>query len=518
MPPRPVDRAWLNGLVFTGTAFAEALLVEGGRVVVAGTRDAVLRAKGTGTEVENLHGRLVVPGLIDLHMHLVDTTLLREGADLHGVRSLAELAARVGASLGGPGAEPVFGYGWDQENLAERRYPTRDDLDRISSDRPLVLFRVCSHVAVVNSAALDRLGLDDRSPNPPGGELGRDGAGRLNGLLFEEALGGVWPLLARRAAAVEPAVVRTLDYAASVGLTTVASVLAKPEEVRAVAAWPADRFATRVRFYLDLKQADAAPGLPPAPADGRWRLTGTKAILDGALGARTAWLDDPYSDAPGSTGYPLWTEERLTAALAVARTHGLPPALHAIGDRAIRWALDLLARSGAAGTPRIEHASVTPPAVVAELQRLRPAVVVQPHFVATDWWVAERLGPERARGTYAFRTLLDAGLVVGGSSDSPVEPLDPWTGLRAAVHRAAASAFGRRTADQRLAPIEALQLYTRNAGVILGEPELGRLAAGGPADLLVLSVPSLDAAVGSARPPVAETWVGGVRRFPSASA
>jgi len=170
------------------------------------------------------------------------------------------------------------------------------------------------------------------------------------------------------------------------------------------------------------------------------------------------------------------------------------------------------------GTPRIEHASLTPPDLWPSLEKARPFLVVEPHFVETDRWLIRRLGPERARWTYAFRSLTDRGFALGGASDAPVEPLDPWTGLRAATFRAPRSEFGRWTASERLAPIEAVQLYTRNAGATLAEPGLGQLSAGAHADFVITSVPSLDAALAADRPLVTETWVGGVRRFPAVAA
>ncbi len=507
---RPVDRAWVNGNVFTGTKFAEALLVENGTVGAIGTRDAVLRAKGSGTEVTDLRGRLLIPGLIDLHMHLGDTTLLREGVELHGARSIRELLERVQARIDAGAPGPLFGFGWDQENLEEKRYPTRTDIDRVLADRPVLLYRVCTHAAVLNSAALEALGLNESTPDPRGGSLGRDSQGQLNGLLFEEALRAAEKTTEEWVVGHVDAVGRTLAHAAALGLTTVGPVSASPAEIRAVDSLARTRrMPVRVRCYLDLRRLSELSQLPSSDPEVGWRIVGVKAVIDGALGVRTAWLSDAYADAPGERGYPLWSETALVEALQAASDRGLPPALHAIGDRALQWTLDVLVRVRAASTPRIEHASVTTPAVLDLLRRSRPALVVQPHFVETDSWVPTRLGVERARGTYAFRTLLDAGLLVAGSSDSPVEPLDPWTGLRAAVFRAPRSDFGRLTSGERLAPLEAFQLYTRNAGAILQERGIGELIPEGPADFVLLSASTLDGALVAGRPPVVGTWVGG---------
>ena len=512
-----VDRAWVNGRVFTGTGFAEGFLVEDGEVRVVGPDDAVRRAKGAGSEVVDLRGRLVLPGLIDLHMHLTDTVLQREGVDLRGVRSRDELADRIRTRLTPGSSAPLIGVGWDSSLWPDTHEPTRTELDRISLEQPLVLFQVSMHAAVLNSKALAEYGIEERVTDPPGGRFGRDEAGRLNGLLYDAAFARLGRSVASRnwVRSNLPAFRTLLEAAASMGLTTLCPVLASPEEIEAVAHLSDEPLPVRVRFYLDLRSLERYRSLPAPREDSSWRVTGVKAITDGAFGTRTAWLTAPYSDAPDTSGYPIWGDAELEGALLVAKELGLPPALHAIGDRALGRVLSLVEKVGAARTPRIEHASLTPPTVWPSLEKTRPYLVVQPHFVETDWWAVERLGPERARWTYAFRTLTDRGFPLGGGSDSPVEPLDPWTGLRAAVFRAPRTEFGRFTASERLAPIEAFQLYTRNAGPILGEPGLGRLAVGSPADFVVTSAPSLDAALSSDRPPITETWVGGRRMFPA---
>lgn len=516
----PVDRAWVNGRVFTGTRFAEAFLVEGGEVREVGPDDVIRRAKGAGADVVDLRGRLVIPGLTDLHMHLTDTVLEREGVDLRGARSREEFTDRVKGGLARVGDGPLVGVGWDASLWPDGREPTREELDRISADRPIILFQVSMHAAVLNSAALDASEIDEGSADPPGGAYGRTSEGRLNGILYDAAMAR----LERSAASVEwvrnhrAAYARLFGEAAAMGLTTLCPVLASPAEIRTVSELATEPLPVRIRFYLDLRALESLSALPSPPPDGRWRVTGVKAITDGAFGTRTAWLDAPYTDRPDAAGFPIWTDGELAQGLAAAADLGLTPALHAIGDRALARVLSILDHVRVSGTPRIEHASLTPPSLWPALERQRPRLVVEPHFVETDRWLVTRLGPERARWTYAFRTLTDHGFALGGASDSPVEPLDPWTGIRAAVERVPRSDFGRLTASERLAPIEALQLYTRNSGPILGEPTLGCIAAGGPADFVVTSVSSLDAALAAGRSCIGETWMGGRRSFPTVAA
>lgn len=401
---------------------------------------------------------------------------------------------------------PILGWGWDQENLEEKRYPTRDDVDRIPTERPIILRRVCGHAAVLNSAALDTLKVGENPEDPPGGIYGRDPQGRLTGLLFDNALVPLFHFSLQALRAGPEQVRRTLDYAASMGLTTLVPVESPSDEIE-IAADLASKapLPTRLRFYIDMRDLDAAPSFLRKGGDEDWRLVGMKAETDGSFGAHTALLVENYSDQP-TTGIPLWSDEELAAGLERSRELGLQPALHAIGDRAMDRALRLLEALPSAGRPRIEHASLTPPSLFHRLDRVRPFLVVQPHFVVTDWWVPQRLGAERARWTYAFKTLADRGHPLAGSSDSPVEPLDPWTGLEAAMNRAPGTVFGDLTAGERLSAERAMTLYTKGCGESVLEPRLGILAPGSPADYLVLETASLDAAIQVGRKALMETW------------
>jgi hypothetical protein len=509
------DRALIEGCVFTGERYQDALLVEDGRVVSVGSREQVLRDKGTGSVIVHLRGRLVIPGLIDAHMHLGETTLLQEGVDLRAVRTIPEIRERTKAWMVRHPRGPVLGWGWDQENLEETRYPTRDDLEGISTDRPIILRRVCGHAAVLNSAALDALEIGSNPKDPPGGIYGRDAHGRLTGLLFDNALVALSPFSLDALKTNPERIRRTLDYAASTGLTTLVPVESAADEIRiSMELANEEPLSARLRFYIDLRDLEEAPSFLKERGRDDWRLVGMKAETDGSLGAHTAWLFDGYADET-TTGIPLWRDDELAEGLERSRELKLQAALHAIGDRATDRVLRLLETHPPSSRPRIEHASVTPPSLFARLDRVRPFLVVQPHFVVTDWWIPQRLGLERTRWTYAFKTLADRGYPLAGSSDSPVEPLDPWTGLEAAVKRAPGTEFGRRTAAERLSPEQALALYTKDCGDAVLDPRLGMLAPGSPADYLVLRTTSLQAAIQAGRKALTETWHDGRQTWSS---
>lgn len=510
-------RRWVGGRVFTGSEYVESLLIEDGRVLVAGTEEEVRRSSPTGVETERLAGRLLIPGLVDAHLHLSELVRQREGVSLEGSRSIDELGERIRSwTLRNPRG-PVFGRGWSQDELADARWPDLRDLDRFAPDRPAVLYRICGHVAWVNRPALSRMDIERETRNPPGGEIGRDSRGEANGLLFESAVALAEPIiqsaLVMDASRIEP----TVMAAAQMGLTTVASMRADLSEIDSLNTLArAGRLPIQTRLYVGVRHLDAverAGAIDASDPSGAVRVIGVKAFADGSFGGRTALLESPYLDAPETSGMAVTNPAELEEVVARARSLQLAPAIHAIGDRAIDRALDALATDRSSVVPaRIEHASLTPPATMDHLDRIRPALVVQPGFLASDWWLEDRLGPERARWAYAFRTLLDKGHLLAGSSDAPFDSFDPWIGIRCAVTRS--DSAGRSANPLRaegLEPEMAVALYTVNGGRALGDPSIGALRPGGRADLLVLNGPSLTAILEGAGAPVAETWSGGVR-------
>ncbi len=508
--------AFLGGRVFTGRRICSALLVEKGEVALAGSDAEVRRSAPTGAERRDLEGGLLIPGLIDAHIHVGELTRQREGLDLSAVATPDALAVSVSDWGRAHPMGPIVARGLDPERFPGRAWPTREELDRIERDRPLALVHVSGHALIANSEALRLARVDRSTPDPPGGRFGRRDDGEPDGRAFESAL----PLLEDRIPGrdrIEPeALRRTLRSTAELGLTTLGAMSASPEEAVALrqladrGAWPG-----RIRVYLRASQWRDYfhdPGGPSGPT-GRFEVTGVKAFTDGAFGPRTADLFDPYADDPGNRGIPVGSDADLTALIAEVSGRGLAPALHAIGDRAVGRAARLLGgtRPPNGRRPRIEHAALTPPSLLPILGVAGPALVVQPGFVWSDRWLGDRLGPARARWAYAFRTLIDRGFLLAGSSDAPADPVDPWRGLRAAVQRTDPSG---RSANpdpaESLDAATAFRLYTANAGSVLGEPRLGLLEPGSPADLVWTRAASLDAAISGGAAQVRATWVAGV--------
>ncbi len=392
--------------------------------------------------------RLVAPGLADTHMHMLSTAIEEYRLDLRGAESVEDILrlVREEAARRGPGAW-IVGRGWDQERLAEGRPPSLDELDEAAPRNPVLLVRVCGHAAAVNTAALEAAGILGK---PEYNGLIEEEDGRPTGLVYEDAVyrieGAVPPPSLEEAA---DAVRRLLGNYLRLGVVEVHSMSAPLLELD---AYSASGSSTAYRAYVDPGSLEEAHRLYPN------LVAGVKLYADGSFGARTAALREPYSDS-GGRGKLLLSAGDILRLSSPAVKRGLMVAVHAIGDRAVEEALKAASRLG--DSMRIEHASLTPPDILERIADMKPWITVQPHFVLSDTWIVERLG-DRARWVYAYRSLLGSGALVSGSSDSPVEPYNPWLGIYAAVDRGEAEglAIHRVSPGERLSFHEALGLYT----------------------------------------------------------
>lgn len=497
---------WSHGRIFTGRRYVEAVAAEDGRVLAAGSLPAVRSAAPTGAERVDLGGRLAVPGLTDAHLHLTEISRQLAGVDLRGAGSLGEVGHRVRRWAERHRDGPVYGAGWDQDRFRERRYPTSRDLERWVGDRPSVLFRVCHHAALASDRVLADIGIGPETPDPEGGRIGRDRDGTPNGLLFDNALEPLREWNDRMFARHPLGLPELLQMAASFGLTTLSPVSAAPEEVEALAAaGRRRRLPVRVASFLRATDRSKFRTLRGRAKTGSTRLVGLKVVSDGAFGPRTAWLGRPYHDAPAESGFPLVSSTELARVATDAEELGAALAVHAIGDRAIATALDVFETVRPTLRPRLEHVSLTPPTLLDRLDIVRPFLVVQPRFVPSDAWVEERLGARRARWTYAFATLHARGHAPAASSDAPVESLDPWTGIAAAL-------APRATGAPEVVDAEtALRMYGENAGPVVGIPGVGSLEPGAFADLVECEGTRLDAVARAGASRVLRVWREGER-------
>ncbi len=499
----PEARVLFGGRIWTGRRLVERLVTEGTRVVAAGEGGAGGPEVPTGADRVDLRGRLVVPAFVDAHLHVTEAALQPAGIDLRGTGSLAEVGERVAAAALARPSGALWGSGWDQERWSEGRMPDRRDLDRWVPDRPLALTRVCAHVAVVNSAALTAIGVDRGSIDPPGGRIVRDPSGHPTGLLRERALAYLdrfpFPRLSDRPDLGE----RFLERCAKLGIAAVAALRTTPAELDWWRGRPPGRGASPAyQAYGAVSDLASIDAWAERRRRGAGEVVGVKLFADGSFGGRGAWLEEPYEDAPGESGLPLWDPAGWDEAIRRADALGLRVAAHALGDRGIATVVAALERVAPRARPRLEHAGLVPAPLRERILRLPIDVVVQPSFRTSDApWLAERLGPRRLGDAYPIEALRSGGAVLAGSSDAPTEALDPMEGIRSA------------TDGQGLGPpmgaSEALALYTVGGAAVLGRTDLGHLEPGAEASLVAFAVPSLDALARPGGSLPREVWLRG---------
>ncbi|RDD53386.1 MAG: amidohydrolase, partial [Candidatus Korarchaeota archaeon NZ13-K] len=388
-----------------GSYERSCVVIGNGRILEVGSSSLCEGYRGRARFLD-AEGRVLIPGIVDSHIHLLSYALSMRELELRGVRSIEELkeAVRSRVRVSRPG-EWIVGRGWDQELLAEGRYPRAQDLDEAAPDNPVILARVCMHAGVVNSRAMKELGIH-------------------KDLLFEDEFYEAMRRI-RATKEVESLMLRAMRTLSSFGITEVHSMDASLEELNVLRGLlERGLLPIRVRLYL-------SRGLSSDLRGDLLSVEGNKVYADGSFGARTAALREEYEDQPGNRGMLLMDWREISRIAEHLRAEGKKLAVHAIGDRALEEVIKAI-ESGF-NNLRVEHASLTPPDLLERLARARPEMIaVQPHFTVTDWWLGSRLG-SRVRHAYRFREMIELGLRISGSSDSPVEPANPWMSIEAAV-------------------------------------------------------------------------------------
>ncbi len=462
-----------NGLVRTPLGVMEALAVTNGRITAVGSNEKILRYASADTILINAGRRSVLPGFTDSHIHITSLGFSLERIDLSGTRSIEEIKQLVSAkaSKTKPG-EWIIGRGWDQERLAEKRMPKAGDLDEAAPKHPVLLIRVCGHIAVANTKAMEFL----KSYKP-------------NGLFAEEELAKVMeampkPSLEDRKQAVKKAIKLLVKN----GITSIHAMSCSKEDVKALTDM--ENLPVRMHIYMNPKDyVEIDTEKIKEKSDGRIRIAGVKLFLDGSLGARTAALHRPYQDAPGENGVLLMDHEKASKIMREFEKEGAQIAVHAIGDRAVNTALKAFKKLRCPTKHRIEHASLLSEKLLSLLLEVKPIVSVQPQFIISDFWAFSRLGEDRIRWLYPFKTLLNKGLLVVSGSDSPVEEPNPLLGIYAAVTRGMYENVKtyEYTRGEALSVDEALLTYTVFPLKAVGLKSGGVINPGGEADIVILS-------------------------------
>jgi predicted amidohydrolase YtcJ len=503
IPPPPAADLVAYGRVWTGDTaapWAGAVAVSGDTIVAVGDSAGVSAYVGPNTRIlDNARG-MITPGFMDGHAHFSSGGFQLASVDLRDAANPQEFIARLKAYAATRAeGEWIVGGDWDHERWVGAPLPMREWIDSVTPRNPVFVSRLDGHMGLANSLALRAARITRSTAEIPGGTIVRDSAGNPTGILKDEAQNPVYAAMpAPSAAQMDSAIARATEWAASKGVVGVSSVSAPWAEVAALRrARAAGTLKTRVSVYVPLGDwRRMADSFRTGGAGDDWiRTAGVKGYVDGSLGSGTALFFEPYTDDPSTFGLLVTPEDSLRRWIGAADSAGLQVVVHAIGERANALLLaifDSVATAHGARDRRFrnEHAQHLRPADVARFGHLGVIASMQPYHAADDGrWAGKRLGPERVRNSYVFRSLIDANARLAFGSDWTVAPIDPMLGLAAAVTRRTLDGAnpGGWIPEQKISLDEALRAYTvNNAFAVFAEANRGMLRRGYKADLVLL--------------------------------
>ncbi len=528
------DVIFYNGTIYTGEGLgqdrpqiAQAMAIGGGKVLAVGNNEEIRRLAGPSTRMRDLRGAgrevFVFPGFNDAHVHLGNAGLTKLNVDLTDARSLNDMLVRVGSyAKDTPTGRWLTGGRWDQTLWADKVLPTRQELDKVTEGHPALLQRVDGHIAIANSAALAAAGITGKTAVPEGGAIDLDAEGEPTGILRESAQDLVTNVIPPRSheermRGAELAIADALSH----GVTSVQDNSDWEDFLVYEELEKAGKLNLRITEWLPFKTPVYELKQMRSHHDANDPMLHTgmlKGFMDGSLGSRTAAMKAPYSDDPGNTGLPQFTQPELNAPALERVKAGFQLGFHAIGDKAAEMALDAFAQPGISteARNRIEHAQVVDEADVARFAKLGVIASMQPCHLLTDMnWAEARLGPKRAALSYAWKAFLDAGVPLAFGTDYPVEPITPFRGLYAAVTRMNEAGTETYFPEQKITRGQALFAYTQGSAFAeFAENTKGKLEPGYDADFIVVdrdlyTVPAPDLL----KTTVLETYVAGRQVF-----
>lgn len=551
LPVTP-DTIFLHGVIYTGDGFerdkpqtVEAMAVGGGRVLAVGNSEEIARLAVPKTTVRDLNGSFVFPGFNDAHTHLGSAGQTKLNVDLTGVPSLESMLASVrGYAEKAAAGHWLTGGNWDHTLWADKKLPTRQDLDKVTGGHPAFLGRVDGHIAIANTAALNAAGITGKTVAPQGGAIDLDAQGEPTGILRESAqmlLKAVIPPPSHedRRRGAELVMADALAH----GVTSVQDFSDWRDFLVYEEMEKECKLRLRISEWLPFKLP--LPDLIKMRAhhdenDPMLHTGMLKGFMDGSLGSRTAAMEAPYSDDKGNTGLPQYTQEQLNKMAEERALADFQLGFHAIGDKANAMALEALGHAKRAGQnpfcrpagqapqpmdekipcqaehyrgrDRIEHAQVVDQDEIVDFRTEGVIASMQPSHMLTDMnWAEARLGPKRAEYSYAWKKFLDAGVRLAFGTDYPVEPITPFRGLYAAVTRMNEAGTKEYYPENKITRGQALYAYTQGSAYAeIAEKHKGKLKPGYDADFILVDrdlytvdAPKILSTV------VRETWVGG---------
>jgi predicted amidohydrolase YtcJ len=521
---------FFNGVIYTGEGLAEgnprtveAMAVGGGKVLAVGRNEEVKRLAGANTRMRDLKGAgkgvFLFPGFNDAHTHLGMAARTKMNLDLRGVESLAAMLAKIAAfAMDAPAGDWLTGGRWDHTLWAQKKLPTRQELDKVTGDHPAFLQRVDGHIAIANTAALKAAGITGKTVPPQGAAIDLDARGEPTGILRESAQDLVAKVIPppshdERMRGDELAIADALMH----GVTSVQDNSDWEDFLVFEELEKAGKLNVRITEWLPFaaslgelkKMRDHHDSIDPMLHTGL-----LKGFMDGSLGSRTAAMKEDYADDAGNTGLPQYKKAELNK-MVLERVNIRAPfqlGFHAIGDKAVSIALDALSQNhdscpdvriedkdpikhpqcwspvADGARDRIEHAQVVDPKDIARFAQLGVIASMQPSHLLTDMnWAEARLGPKRAAYSYAWKAFLDAGVRLAFGTDYPVEPITPFRGLYAAVTRMNEAGTKSYFPENRITRGEALNAYTQGSAYAeFAEGRKGKLTAGFDADFILV--------------------------------
>jgi hypothetical protein len=490
-----------------------ALIVDEGMIIETGSFERLKTGLSSADAMVNLEGKTIIPGFTDSHIHLMAYAVSKElNVNLKGINSIGAMQDKTSAFIKKKALSPgrwVSGWGWNHDLFPDRCMPDRHDLDKISDEHPIQLTRMCYHICVVNSKALITAGINENTPDPDGGRIDRDEHGKPTGILRETAmelidrviepltdLGEIKDLI-RSACADLVACGFTCVHTDDFGILSNRDLLLKAYlELDEAGELPLDlvlqmiiNSPSELDFYIErnMQSGRRFNRLSTGPI---------KILGDGSLGSRTAALKEPYNDGPETSGFMLFEKETLEEMIASCFKNDFDVAVHAIGDLTQQTVLEIFGRykhliNKGNLKPSIIHCQIASPDILALYREHNIIANFQPIFIHSDWPIAlERVGEERLKTSYCWRTFIDSGIYCVGSSDAPVESFNPFYNLYTAVFRKGLEGQpdGGWIPDEALSRQEALNLLTLYPPKLTGEEMIkGQLKQGYVADFAVLS-------------------------------